>query len=164
MKIQLLFLVLLTSLMTHAQTSSWTIDQSFDDLKNQPGTSYFEVSSEMFQMLSESEMIGPELKEYYRKLTKIKMINYNKRNNTHSSFDFYKSFLKQTNLKDFVRLVVSEREGDNLSFYKKKNSKEENEFLLVGSTTVIYVCGTIDLKSVHEFEQIIGIAGTAIGD
>jgi hypothetical protein len=37
----------------------------------------------------------------------------------------------------------------------------DNEFLLLSSNAIIYITGTIDLKTIHEFEQILEIAGSA---
>ena len=71
--------------------------------------------------------------------------------------------MTQADMKNYVRLMASERERDSLAFYKKKSSTDKNEFLLVNNRSVIYICGSIDLKSIHEFEQIIGIAGAAMG-
>lgn len=104
-----------------------------------------------------------ELKAYYKKLSKIKMLTNNSSRNSEERIDLYQEFMTQADLKNYVRLMVSERERDSLAFYKKKSSTDKNEFLLVNNRSVIYICGSIDLKSIHEFEQIIGIAGAAMG-
>ncbi len=163
MKIKLFLLLLLISTLSIAQNGQRSIDQSIDALKSDKELGFFEVSKEMFQMLSESEVTTPELKSYYKELSKLKMLTNNSRRDSESTLDLYTDFLGQTNLKGFVRLMVSERSGNNLSFYKKRGSNDENQFLLISNRSVIYICGTIDLKSVHEFERIISIAGAAMG-
>ena len=163
MKIKLITFFLFLGTLSFAQSGARSIDQTIDSLKGEQDIAFFEVSKEMFQMLSESELTPPELKTYYKQLSKIKMLTNNSRHDDSSAIDLYNDFLGQTNLKNFVRLMVSEQSGNNLSFYKKKDSHSENQFLLVSNRSVIYICGSIDLKSVHEFERIISIAGAAMG-
>jgi hypothetical protein len=148
--------------MSFAQVAKTTKEQSIDDafklLKTQKGVSYFDVSKEMFQMLSESKNANPEFKEYVKKLTGMKMVRVSSRDKI--KIDIYSVFIDMTNLKGFSRLMTSENPTKKISFYQKK-SKNENEYLLVQTNTIIYVTGTIDLKSIGEFEQIMEIAGSA---
>lgn len=68
--------------------------------------------------------------------------------------------MQQTNLKEYSRLMTKKEGDGQLSFYKKEG-KNENEFLLISTDMVIYVTGTIDLKSIGEFEQVMEVAGSA---
>ncbi len=160
MKTKLIVLVLLIiSATAFAQNGEKTIDSAFELLKAQKDISYFEVTGEMFKMLSETKETTDEFKDYMRQLTGMKMVrNYNRHDN--GAPDIYKLFMQNTNLKGFSRLMTSETSTRKISFYQKK-SKAGNEYLLVQSSAVIYITGTIDLKSISEFEQVMNIAGSA---
>ncbi len=159
MKTKILILTfLLISGISYAQTTGkQSIDDVFELLKMQKGISYFDVSKEMFQMLSESKNASPEFKEYVKKLSGMKMV---RKSNRETKIDMYNVFMANTNLKEFSRLMTSESPTKKISFYQKK-SKNENEYLLVQNSAIIYITGTIDLKSIGEFEQIMEIAGSA---
>ncbi len=159
-KILILTFVLISGI-SFAQTSKTegkeSIDEVFELLKMQKGVSYFDVSKEMFQMLSESKNASPEFKEYVKKLSGMKMV---KKSSRETKIDMYTVFMSNTNLKEFSRLMTSESPTKKISFYQKK-SKNKNEYLLVQNSAIIYITGTIDLKSIGEFEQIMEIAGSA---
>ncbi|MGQ8336779.1 DUF4252 domain-containing protein [Sunxiuqinia sp. A32] len=164
MKIKLVLILLLASVAAFAQNGSISIDESIDLIRKQKDVTFFEVSKEMFQMLSEAKNISPELKTYYSQLTKIRMIEDNNRNYEEGNTDeFYNSFLEQTNLKNYTLLMVSEERREKISFFKREGSNDENQFLLLTNKSIIYVCGSIDLKSIHEFQMIMQVAGSAFG-
>ncbi len=152
MKTRLIFLFLTLSLFSLAQNGNKTIDETFVQITSNPNVSYFEVTSEMFKMLSESKHASPEYKDYLSKLSGLKMVN--------GGEVMYKSFLSSANLKAYSRLMTKREGNSQLSFYKKEG-KSENEFLLVSTEMIIYVTGTIELKSIGEFEQVMNIAGSA---
>ena len=62
----------------------------------------------------------------------------------------------------FPFLISNSKKEQNseLHFYKKTNNSE-NEYLLASTEMIIYITGTIDLKSIGEFEQIMEVAGSA---
>ncbi len=160
MKTDLLALVFLViSGMSFAQNGKQSIDEVFELLKAQENVSYFDVSGEMFQMLSESKEASPEFKEYVSKLTGMKMVRAsNGRDKT--KVDIYNLFMMNANLQNFSRLMTSESPAKKITFFRKKGNKN-NEYLLVGSNAIIYITGTIDMKSISEFEQVMEIAGSA---
>ena len=164
MKIKFIFLLLFVTTFSFGQNGSKSIDETIDILKKQQGASFFEVSKEMFEMLSKAENTPPQLKKYYSQLTKIKMLEeHSHGNNQNSTDDLYGNFLEHVNLKNFARLMVSESAGEKFAFYKKQGSGAENQFLLVSNTSVIYVVGSIDLNSIQEFQVITEIAGSTMG-
>ena len=142
-----------------AQDGQESIDDVLNLLKGQENVAYFDVSKEMFQMLSESRNASSEFKEYVSKLTSLKMVKLTI-HQSKSKVHIYKTFMQMVNLKDFSRLMTSESSAKRVSFYQKKNQKV-NEYLLVQSNAVIYITGTIDLKSIGEFNQILEVAGGA---
>ena len=160
MKTRLLLIFLTISLFSFAQNGQKTVDETIATLINAGNVSYFEVSKEMFQILSESKGASPEYKEYISKLSKLKMIKpiHSKEK---EQFDLYENFIVKANLKDFSKLMTSIQPNRKITFYKKKGKKSDNEFLLISSETIIYVTGTLDMKSISEFEQIMEIAGSA---
>ena len=155
----LIFILLIISGVVFAQDGQESIDDVLDLLKNQENVAYFDVSKEMFQMLSESKNASSEFKEYVSKLTGLKMVKLSNRQDK-SNLHIYKTFMQRTNLKDFTRLMTSESSSKKVSFYQKKSSKG-NEYILVQTNAVIYITGTIELKSIGEFEQILEVAGGA---
>ena len=164
MKTVLLSLIvfLVASLSISAQNGTKSIEESFNILRAKEDVAFFEVSKEMFEMLAESETTPPELKTYYKQLTNLKMIE-NQSSSRNELQTLYEPFLSQTNLKGFNRLMVSERSNEKISFMKNKTKDGKNEFLLISNKTVIYILGEIDLKSIHEFEMVLKIAGNALG-
>jgi len=121
---------------------------------------YFEVTSEMFQMLSQSPEVSPEFKDYISKLSKLRMVQTRSNLDT-QKFKLYEAFLLNANLKEFSSLMISEEPNNKFRFYKRKNTKSENEFLLVSSESVILIVGKLDMRSLSEFEQVMEIAGNA---
>ena len=157
MKTKLIIIFLIISSFGFSQNGSKTIDETFKTLNSHEEISYFEVTQEMFKMLSESKQTSAEFKEYVPKLHKLKIIQSP---NSELRKEFYNVFLQQTNLKEYSRLMTKKEGDGQLSFYKKEG-KNENEFLLISTDMVIYVTGTIDLKSIGEFEQVMEVAGSA---
>ena len=160
MKTSIAILFLFISVMGLAQNGNKTIDETLNLLSKNENSAYFEVTREMFKMLSESKEASPEFKEYISKLHKLKLIQASGENRQNLSKEFYNDFLLQTNLKGYSRLMTKKEGNGQLSFYKRE-WKNENEFLLVSTDMIIYVTGTIDLKSIGEFEQIMELAGSA---
>lgn len=160
MKTQLTVLFLLVSLFCYSQNGGKTVDETFQILNQNENSNYFEVTKEMFEMLSESKEASPEFRDYISKLSKLKLIEAGGENHIELRKEFYKTFLQQANLKDYSRLMSKKEGNGQLSFYKKEG-KSENEFLLVSTDMIIYITGTIDLKSISEFEQIMEVAGSA---
>lgn len=161
MKIKLIFILGLFSIVSFAQVVEKSIDQTFNAFRADENISFFEVSSEMFKMLAEAENTPQELRDYYKKLDNLKMIEV-RRNEQAQKVSMYKSFLLGTNLGSFRKLLVSEGKNENMMFLKGKTKSGLNEFLLVSDETIIYVAGTIDLKSVQEFQRILAVAGAAM--
>jgi cell shape-determining protein MreC len=159
MKTRLLFLFLTISLFGFSQTGQKTVSQTFDLIASQ-NVSYFEVTKDMFKMLADSKNTSPEYKEYISKLSGLKMARTVGENRNETGKGLYQLFNSNANLKDYSRLMTKSEPRGKLSFYKKEN-KSENEFLLVSTDMIIYVTGTIDLKSIGEFEQVMEIAGSA---
>lgn len=161
MKTKFIILLLLSvSLFSTAQTGTKTIDETIDGIAELEGVNYFEVSQEMFKMLSEQENINPQFKEYISNLHQLKMIQGSGANHRQIGKAMYKEFSARVNLKDYTRLMSRKEGNSSLAFYKKEN-KNENEFLLVSSEMIIYITGTLDLKSIGEFQQVMEIAGSA---
>lgn len=160
MKIKFVFLLLLIHLSGFSQNGHKTIDETFTQLSQHDNAGYFEVSKEMFKMLSEAKEASPEFKDYISKLHKLKLIKATGDNRHSLGNEFFHTFLLQTNLKDYSILMTKKEGQGRLSFYKKEG-KNENEFLLVSTDMTIYITGTIDLKSLSEFEQVMEIAGSA---
>lgn len=161
MKTKIIILILLSiSLFSAAQNGSKTIKETIKSLVSLEGVNYFEVSQEMFNMLSESENIAPEFKAYISKLHQLKMIQGSGANRQQIGLAVYQKFSETVNLKDYTRLMTRKEANSSLSFYKKEN-KTENEFLLLSTEMIIYITGTLDLKSIGEFEQVMEIAGSA---
>lgn len=159
MKTKLLFLFLAISLLGFSQTGQKTISQTFQLMEEQ-NVSYFEVTKDMFKMLSESRGASPEYKEYISKLSSLKMVQATGENKREAGQQLYKLFNSNANLKDYSRLMTKSEPNGKLSFYKK-DGKSENEFLLVSTEMIIYITGTINLKSIGEFEQVMEVAGSA---
>lgn len=159
MKTKLMFIFLLISICAYSQNGSKTIDQAFKSILA-PSDSYFEVTKQMFQMLSEAKGISPEYKEYISKLHQLKMIQPADTISGHGQVICSK-FFAEANLEGYA-LLMKKKEANlsQLSFYKKTN-KEYNEFLLVSTEMIIYISGTINLKSIREFEQVMEVAGSA---
>jgi hypothetical protein len=160
MKTQIVLFFLFASLSGFSQSGNKTIDETFQTLTQNENSAYFEVTKEMFKMLSEIKEAPPEYKEYISKLHKLKLIQVKGDKNQSPGNDFYNVFIQQTNLKDYARLMTKKEGLSQLSFYKKEG-KNENEFLLVSTDMIIFITGTIDLKSISEFEQVMEIAGSA---
>ncbi len=155
----LIILFLITGEMSFAQKGGQSIDQVFELLRAQQNISYFEVTGEMFKMLSETKEAPVEFKEYVSKLSGMEMVRTsNSRDKT--KVDIYKLFMSNVNLKDFSRLMTSESPSQRITFFQKKSGKI-NEYLLVQSDAIIYITGTLDLKSISEFERVMEIAGSA---
>ncbi len=159
MKTRFTLLFLLLSTVLFAQNGQKSISGAFDFIKDQEYAYYFEVSKEMFKMMTDAEGITPQYKDYMSKLSSLKMVRSNR--NSPQGNDLYDIFMDNVNLKDFSMLMTSTQPGRKISFYKKTNNSE-NQFLLVSNTTVIYITGTIDIKSLQEFERIMEIAGGAM--
>ncbi len=161
MKTKLLILFLSFHFFAFSQDGLKTVDKAFE-LATAQQVSYFEVTAEMFKMLSESKNIGIEYKEYISKLTGLKMVQAKGENRHEAGWKLYELFMANVNLKDYSRLMIKSEPNGKLSFYKK-NVKQGavNEFLLVSTDMIIYVSGRIDLKSIGEFQQVMEIAGSA---
>ena len=160
MKAKLVLMLLTISAISIAQNSEKTIDSALQSFSRLDYVSYFEVTHDMFKMLSESKEASPEFKEYIGKLHSLKLVEANGENRREQGIQLYRTFLEKTNLKDYSRLMTKKDGDEQLSFYKKE-SKSENEFLMVSTEMIIYITGTIDLKSIGEFQQIMEIAGSA---
>ncbi len=161
MKTKFIILLLLSaSLFSAAQSGSKTISETIESIASLEGINYFEVSQEMFRMLSEQNNIDPQFKAYISKLNQLKMIQGSGANRQQIGEAMYKEFSGKVNLKDYTKLMSRKEGNSSLAFYKKEN-KNENEFLLVSSEMIIYITGTLDLKSIGEFQQVMEIAGSA---
>jgi len=161
MKTKLILILLSLSLFSVAQNGTKTIDESFEVFSKLEGISYFEVTKDMFSMLSESNGIHQELKDYMSKLHQLKMIQATSGEHRDEIRQAsYTKFMENVNLKGYSRLMTRKERNSILSFYKKEN-KNENEFLLVSSDMIIYITGTLDMKSIGEFQQVMEIAGSA---
>ncbi|SHJ05140.1 protein of unknown function [Tangfeifania diversioriginum] len=160
MKIKVVILLLLTSLTCFSQNGNRTIDEIYTQLSQHENASYFEVTKEMFKMLSEAKETSPEFKDYISKLHNLKLIKVTGDNRQSLGNEFYHAFILQVNLKDYSILMTKKEGQDRLSFYKKEG-KNENEYLLISTNMTIYIAGTINLKSLGEFEQVMDIAGSA---
>ncbi|HYQ59203.1 MAG TPA: DUF4252 domain-containing protein [Draconibacterium sp.] len=162
MKTKFILFFLLISFSSLAQNGSKNIDQAFKLIDSSEDASYFEVTKDMFKMLSESREMGQELKEYISQLHQLKMIQPGGENRMQLGEEFYNIFMENANLKDYTRLMTQRDQRSKISFYKK-DGKDENEFLLVSNSMIIYITGTLDLQNMQQFEQIIELAGSALG-
>ena len=160
MKTKLILILLTLSIFNFAQKAEKTVTSTMQTFSRLDYTSYFEVTREMFKMLSESNEASTEFKEYIGKLHTLKLVQATGESRQAHGIQLYQAFLEKTDLNDYSRLMTKKEGDSNLSFYKK-TSKSENEFLLVSTDMIIYITGTIDLKSIGEFEQIMEIAGSA---
>jgi len=158
MKTKLILILLTISLFSFAQNGNKSIDKAIDEIIAAED-SYFEVTKDMFQMLSESKGASPEFKDYIRQLHQLKMVQIASTAVNHGEV-VVKKFLENADLKDYSRLMTKKEKHSVLHFYKKEG-KSENEFLLLSSEMIIYVKGTLNLKSIGEFEQVMEIAGSA---
>lgn len=162
MRTKFILFFLFISFCSLAQDGSKNIDQAFKLIDNREDASYFEVTKDMFKMLAESREIGPEYKEYLSQLHQLKMIQPGGGNRMQLGEEFYNIFMENANLKDYTRLMTQRDQRSKISFYKK-DGKDENEFLLISNSMIIYITGTLDLQNMQQFEQIIDIAGNAMG-
>lgn len=161
MKTKFIILLLLSvSLFSAAQTGTKTINETIEGIAGLEGVNYFEVSQEMFRMLSERENINPQFNAYISKLNQLKVLQGHKEDRRQIGEAMYKEFFARVSLKDYTKLMSKKEENSSLAFYKKEN-KNENEFLLISSEMIIYITGTLDLKSIGEFQQVMEIAGSA---
>jgi len=160
MKTRFILFLLTLSLFGAAQNGAKTISETFDTFSKLEGISYFEVTKDMFSMLAQSNNIDPQLKDYMGKLHQLKMIQGRGENQREIKQAAYTKFMETVNLKGYSRLMTRKEPNSTLSFYKKE-SKEENEFLLVSTDMIIYISGTLDMKSIGEFQQVMEIAGSA---
>lgn len=162
MKTKFILFFLLISLCGLAQNGNKSIDQAFKLIDSREDASYFEVTKDMFKMLSESKDASPEFKEYISKLHQLKMIQPGAEKRRELGEEFYNIIMANVNLKDYTRLMTQRDQRSKISFYKKE-ANNKNEFLLVSNTMIIYITGTLDLQNIQQFEQIIEIAGSALG-
>ena len=160
MKTELVIFFLTISLFSFGQNGQKTINETMDEIIT-PNDSYFEVTRDMFKMLSESKETSPEFTNYIKKLHSLKMIEPGRVSANHGIV-LVDKFLENANLQSFTLLMTRKEKNDIMSFYKKEG-KSENEFLLLSSEMIIYITGTIDLKSIHEFQRVMEIAGSAMG-
>lgn len=160
MKTKLILLFLLLSFFGFAQNGSSTIEKSINSLNQNENASYFEVTKEMFKMLSESKGASPEFIDYISKLHTLQLVKATGENRNELRIEFYKTFMKEVNLKEYSRLMTNKEGNGQLSFYKKEG-KSENEFLLVSTDMIMYITGTLNLKSLSEFQQVMEVAGSA---
>ena len=160
MKTKLIIIFVFISSFTLAQNGTKTIESTLNTLGKNEHASYFEVTKEMFKMLSESKNANPQFKAYVSKLHQLKLLQARGENKNEMGIHFYTAFLQQTNLKDYSRLLTKKEGNDMLSFFKKEG-KSENEFLLVSTDMIIYITGILELNSIGEFEQVMEIAGSA---
>lgn len=158
MKAKLILFLLSLSLFSAAQNGNLSIDKSLEKITT-PDDSYFEVTKDMFAMLSESKNASPEFINYIKQLHKLKMVQPARTNNDRGDI-LVSTFLENTNLQGYTRLMTRQDRHEVLHFYKKEG-KSENEFLLLSSDMIIYITGTLDLKSIGEFQQVMEIAGSA---
>ena len=115
----LIILFLIVGEVSFAQKGGQSIDQVFELLKAQQNISYFEVTGEMFKMLSETKEAPTEFKEYVSKLSGMEMVRTsNSRDKT--KVDIYKLFMSNANLKDFSRLMTSESPRKKITFFSKE--------------------------------------------
>ena len=156
MKTKLVLILILISHLGIAQVGYQTIDERFRFVMNYKAlkTSYFEVNSEMFKTLAESEQVDPEFKAYIKKLSTLKVAQSD-------SGKLYMNFKTNCDLREYERLMMKKDEDGLMSFYKREKKGHPNEFLLISDKMVIYVAGEINLKSIGEFEQVMEIAGSA---
>lgn len=161
MKNRLLLLITFIGigLSSFAQNSNKSITDAFKSVKAQNNVSYFEVNKEMFVSLSESEA-SPEFISYVKQLHEIKMIEA-RRKEDGSKDDLYDEFLNAISLNEFVRLMTSEEVNEKISFYRKKNKNDVYEYILVSSRSIVYIKGTLSMKTLSEFQMAIQIAGSA---
>jgi len=159
MKTKLLLILLIAGFTVSAQKGTRTIDATFDFIRTMHYVSYFEVTKDMFQSISESKNLKPDLKEYITKISKLVMIEAQK-DKDNKKPDLYLIFLNSANLKGFSRLMTSEEPNERFTYFKKKNDNG-NEFLLISTNTVIYLAGTIDIKTISEIYKAMEIAGSA---
>ncbi len=157
MKTKLILFLLSLSLFSVAQNGKLSIDKAMDEII-EPMDSYFEVTKDMFKMLSESDGANPEYVNYIKQLHKLKMIQPGP-SNGHGKI-LVNKFLENANLQDYTLLMTRRDNNEMLHFYKKEN-KNENEFLLLSTDMIIYITGTLDLKSIGELQQVMEIAGSA---
>ena len=154
MRIKFVLLFLFLSLGIFAQNGKKTVYESLESLSRMDYVSYFEVTREMFQMLSEVKEANPEYKDYVSKLATLKMVQSQDQS-------LYAQFMVNTNLKSWSRLITKKEPDSRLSFYKREKEGFVNEFLLVSDEMIIIITGNINLKSIGEFEQIMEVAGSA---
>ncbi|WP_319501566.1 DUF4252 domain-containing protein [uncultured Draconibacterium sp.] len=162
MKTKFILFFLFISFCSLAQNGNKNIDQAFKLIDSREDISYFEVTKDMFKMLSESRDISPEFKEYISTLHQLKMVQPRGEKRQVLGEELYNSMMNNVNLKDYTRLMTQRDQRSKISFYKK-DGKDENEFLLVSTNMIIYITGTLDLQNIQQFEQIIEIAGSAMG-
>ena len=143
-----------------AQNGQKSIDEALNSMRDLDYTYYFEVSNEMFKMMSEAEGVDAQYKAYLSKLSSLKMVRA--KNTTDKEKELYGIFMAEVNLKDYSMLMTSTEPNRKISFYKRTKNAV-NQFLLVSNTNIIYITGTIDIKSLQEFENVMNIAGRTVG-
>lgn len=159
MKTKITFLLLLISTTIFAQNGQFSVTELLKAMNTKPNTSHFEVSGEMFKMMAEAEGANAEFKENIGKLTYLKVI---RSNSSEKTTELYDSFMREVNLKDYTMLMTTNEANRKMAFYKKEDKNLEKEFLLVSNNIIIYLTGTIDIKSLQEMEGIMNMAGRAV--
>lgn len=161
MKTKLLFIFLIFNMVTVAQKNKQTSIK--DVLAHYSGDNVnytsFEVTKEMFKMMSEINGIEPELKAYYEKLTGLQLIK-TIRTNDHSP-NLFEETINTGCLSGYTKLIYSRQPNKDLAFYKKETKDGRNEFIMLDNHSIIYITGSIQMKSLGEFDQILKIAGSA---
>lgn len=159
----IIIILILSSLSGFTQTNSKkTLSQTFKSHRADNNVTYFEVTEKMFDSLTKSYSEESEVKKYISKLHSVKMIQATGEKQNEKAKILYSNFIRYTNLDDFTLLMTNNNGNEKMSFFKKE-SKGENEFLLVSTNMVMYVSGTLDIGSLAELEEIIEMAGEAIG-
>lgn len=166
MKIRLIILILVLGLNSMAQNGTpgtRSFDETLKLLSETENTAYFEVSKSMFEMMATMEDASPEFKDYISKLHSLKFIrpNISKAMDIKGNRLYHDFRASSGKLLPYYQVLMRKKEGGrNLEFYKREG-KNINEFLLLSTDMIIYITGTLDLKHIGEFEQIMEIAGSA---
>ena len=159
-RIQILIVVLLTGFITKAQSPA---DELFDKYSGKEGFTTVYISKYMFDLFSNIESTDPEakeMKEVINKLTGIKIISSEKKD---ESVNFYKEMKKKIASGGYKELMVVKEENQDVQFLVKDNDGKISELLIVvsgdGDNVLISIQGDINMKSISKLSKAMNIEG-----
>lgn len=146
--------IVILLLSTLTITSSYSQSQNKDLIDNihkiLNDCDYYEVTQEMFELISEDERYQHEEQIAY--LKKINYLIYVECEEEKNSF--YDDFFKENNLKDFKVLMKTKSGDERFTFYRKKNN-DIYEYLLIHDGGLSYIVTSLNISTLNEMSGIM---------